>query len=93
MTTNPEASKPKLMEQVRTVIRLRGMSYRTEQTYCDWIKRFILFHNKRHPTEMGVEEILFIFHISFAICHFSLGGGNVISSVRNCHQREEKRHK
>ena len=57
MTTNPEASAPKLMEQVRAIIRLRGMSYRTEQTYTDWIKRFILFHHKRHPKEMGVEEI------------------------------------
>ena len=45
------------MEQVRAVIRLRGMSYRTEQTYTDWIKRFILFHDKRHPREMGVAEI------------------------------------
>ncbi len=57
MTTSPDSSKPKLLEQVRTVIRLRGMSYRTEQTYTDWIKRFILFHDKRHPREMGVEEI------------------------------------
>ena len=38
-------------------MRLRGLSYRTEQTYTDWIKRFILFHDKRHPKEMGVEEI------------------------------------
>ena len=57
MTTSPESSAPKLMEQVRAIIRLRGMSYRTEQTYTDWIKRFILFHDKRHPREMGVEEI------------------------------------
>lgn len=57
MTTSPDSSKPKLMEQVRTIIRLRGLSYRTEQAYCDWIRRFILFHNKRHPKDMGVEEI------------------------------------
>ena len=57
MTISPEPSKPKLMDQARAIIRLRGMSYRTEQTYCDWIKRFILFHNKRHPNEMGVDEI------------------------------------
>lgn len=57
MTSSPEPSKPKLMDQVRAIIRLRGMSYRTEQTYCDWIKRFILFHDKRHPKDMGVEEI------------------------------------
>lgn len=64
MTNNPESSKPKLLDQVRAVIRLRGMSYRTEQTYCEWIKRFILFHNKRHPSEMGVEEIrAFLTHL------------------------------
>ena len=48
---------PKLLDQVRTVIRLRGMSYRTEQAYVDWVKRFILFHHKRHPKEMGAMEI------------------------------------
>lgn len=64
MTKNPDSSKPKLLDHVRAVIRLRGMSYRTEQTYCDWIKRFILFHNKRHPNEMGVEEIrAFLTHL------------------------------
>ncbi|HWQ36109.1 MAG TPA: integron integrase [Blastocatellia bacterium] len=57
MTPSPEPSKPELMEQVRAIIRLRGMSYRTEQTYTDWMKRFILYHNKRHPNDMGVEEI------------------------------------
>jgi len=48
---------PKLLDQVRTTIRLRGMSYRTEKAYADWIKRFIIFHNKRHPKEMGAMEI------------------------------------
>lgn len=57
MTTSPDTSKPKLMDQVRAIIRLRGFSYSTEKTYTDWIKRFILFHGKRHPNEMGVEEI------------------------------------
>lgn len=57
MTTSPASSPPKLMDQVRAIIRLRGMSYRTEQAYTDWIKRFILFHDKRHPKDMGVEEI------------------------------------
>ncbi len=48
---------PRLLDQVRTAIRIRRMSYRTEQAYCDWIKRFILFHGKRHPKEMGAPEI------------------------------------
>ena len=45
-------AKQKLLDQVRAAIRVRHMSYRTEQTYVDWIRRFILFHNKRHPNEM-----------------------------------------
>jgi hypothetical protein len=36
---------------------MRHYSYRTEQTYVDWIKRYIFFHNKRHPKDMGVAEI------------------------------------
>jgi len=51
------AQPPRLLDQVRTAIRLRRMSYRTEQAYCDWIKRFIFFHNKRHPKEMGAPEV------------------------------------
>jgi len=52
-----QSNQPRLLDQVRTTIRLRGMSYRTEQSYTDWIKRFIIFHNKRHPKEMGAPEI------------------------------------
>lgn len=47
----------KLMEQVRGKIRYKQYSYRTEQAYCSWIKRYILFHNKRHPIEMGASDI------------------------------------
>jgi hypothetical protein len=43
----------KLLDQVREVIQLRHYSYRTEETYVQWIRRYILFHNKRHPIEMG----------------------------------------
>jgi integron integrase len=53
----PLSNKPKLLHRVREVIRLRHYSIRTEQAYCDWIKRFILFHNKRHPAEMAEPEI------------------------------------
>jgi len=48
---------PKLLDQVRQAIRVRHYSRRTEQTYLIWIKRFILFHDKRHPNEMGEPEI------------------------------------
>ncbi len=53
----PQAGKPKLLDQVREAIRTRHYSYRTEEAYVGWIKRFILFHGKRHPEEMGKEEI------------------------------------
>ena len=53
------ASKPpvKLLDQVRQRIRLKGYSIRTERSYTEWIRRFILFHDKRHPKEMGKPEI------------------------------------
>src|SRR5207244_8717370 len=44
---------PKLLDQVREVIRMKHYSIRTEQSYVDWIKRYIFFHNKRHPADMG----------------------------------------
>lgn len=47
----------KLLDQVREVIRLKHYSYQTEKTYVHWAKRFILFHKKRHPTDMGKIEI------------------------------------
>ena len=49
--------KPKLLDQVRQAIRTRHYSPRTEETYVHWIKRFIFFHNKRHPAEMAEAEI------------------------------------
>jgi len=48
---------PRLLDQVRSVARLRHLSLKTEQAYAQQIKRFILFHQKRHPAEMGVDEI------------------------------------
>jgi hypothetical protein len=49
--------KPKLLEQVRDTLRRKHYSFRTEQTYLDWIRRFILFHGKRHPKEMNEVEV------------------------------------
>jgi integron integrase len=49
--------KPKLLDQVRQGIQTRHYSYMTEKAYVHWIKRFIFFHNKRHPEEMGEAEI------------------------------------
>ena len=49
--------KPRLLDQVRQAIRTRHYSYMTEKAYVGWVKRFIFFHNKRHPAEMGEAEI------------------------------------
>jgi len=49
--------KKKLLDQVRDIIRLKHYSIRTEKAYVNWIRRYILFHNKRHPKEMGSREI------------------------------------
>jgi integrase len=49
--------KPHLIDRVRAVARLRHLSPSTERAYSDWIRRFILFHRKRHPSEMGAEDI------------------------------------
>ena len=50
-------TKPKLLERVRETIRRKHYSLRTETTYVDWIKKYILFHHKRHPGEMGSAEM------------------------------------
>jgi integron integrase len=54
-----------LLAQVRSAIRVRHYSIRTEQAYCDWIRRFIVFHRKRHPAEMGADEVAtFLSHLA-----------------------------
>ncbi len=50
-------SSKKFLDQMRDFIRARHLSLRTEQAYLNWIKRFILFHNKRHPVTMNAREI------------------------------------
>ncbi len=47
----------KLLEQLRDTLRVKHYSYRTEQTYVDWTHRYVLFHDKRHPKDMGAPEI------------------------------------
>ncbi len=55
----------KLLDQVRDIIRLKHYSIRTEEAYVRWIKRYILFHNKRHPKDMGGAEIeAFLTHLA-----------------------------
>ena len=55
--TSPAPNQPRLLDRVRATIRARHYSRRTEKAYVAWIRRFILFHRKRHPTEMGGAEV------------------------------------
>jgi integron integrase len=52
-----ERQPKKLLDQVRDAIRLKHYSIRTEHSHVSWIKRYILYHNKRHPKDMGEKEI------------------------------------
>jgi integron integrase len=62
-STGPKPSK--LLDRVRWHLRVKRYSIRTEQAYVDWIRRYILFHNKRHPDEMGENEIAaFLSHLA-----------------------------
>jgi integron integrase len=59
--------KPRLLDEVRTVLRVRHYSIRTEQAYLQWIRRFILFNDKRHPADMGAVEVsAFLSHLAIA---------------------------
>ena len=72
-----EPSKPKkLLDQVRDALRVKHYAYRTEESYVQWIRRFILFHNKQHPKDMGEAEVeAFLTHLAV--------DGNVASSTQN----------
>ncbi len=69
-------SPPRLLDQVRVRIRFKHYSMRTEQAYVDWIKRFVRHFGKRHPREMGVEEVQsFLSHLAVE--------GRVAASTQN----------
>lgn len=56
---------PRLLDRVREACRLRHFSLRTERTYVHWVRRFILYHGKRHPREMGASEVeVFLSHLA-----------------------------
>ncbi|MFS8779744.1 integron integrase [Synechococcus sp. R55.6] len=77
MSINTPIPRPrKLLEQVSDALRVKHYSYQTEKSYLLWIRRFILFHNKRHPKEMGGEEInAFLTHLAVE--------GKVAASTQN----------
>jgi len=71
-----EAEPPRLLDRARAALRARHYSYRTEQAYVGWIRRFILFHGKRHPKDMGDVEInAFLSHLATE--------GHVAASTQN----------
>jgi len=73
---NPGSKPKKLLDQTRDVLRLKHYSLRTERSYCDWIKRFIRFHQLRHPKDMGAAEISqFLTHLARI--------GNVSAATQN----------
>ena len=74
--TPTEPSKPRLLDRVRAALRLRHYSRRTEEAYVAWSRRYILFHGKRHPAEMGAPELT-RFLSSLAI------DGHVAASTQN----------
>src|SRR5664279_4122854 len=60
-----EGQPPKFLEQLRESLRVRHYSLRTEDAYVDWARRFILFHGKRHPRDMGAPEVQgFLSHLA-----------------------------
>ena len=65
MTDSSEGKSPKLLDRLRQAIRTRHYSPSTEKTYVSWVKRFIFFHTKRHPKEMGEQEVTaFLNHLA-----------------------------
>ncbi len=55
----------KLLDQLSDTLRAKHYSYRTEETYLDWVRRYILFHHKKHPSQMGADQIrAFIVHLA-----------------------------
>ena len=74
MTSSP--TQPKLLNQVRARIRVKHYSVRTEQAYVDWITRFIVHFDNRHPRDLGAVEVeAFLTHLAVE--------GQVAASTRN----------
>lgn len=52
-----DTQAPRLLDRLRAALRVRHLSIRTERAYVDWVRRYVLFHRKRHPAEMGKTEV------------------------------------
>ena len=53
-----ESKQPRLLDLLRAALRLRHYSYKTEKNYVAWVKRYIYFHKKQHPKDLGAEQIV-----------------------------------
>ena len=78
----PEPPRPRLLDRVRQALRARHLSRRTEEAYVAWIRRYIVFHGKRHPAEMGAPEVTG-FLTTLAV------QGKVVASTHDLHPRAE----
>ena len=72
----PERPQPRLLGELRRVLRLRHYSRRTEVSYAGWVRRFVVFHHRRHPRELGAREV------EQFLSHLALDGG-VAASTQN----------
>ena len=74
--TSRNTPPPKLLDQIRNKLRLKHYSIRTEVQYLQWVKRFILFHDKKHPLDLGAAQVeAFLTHLAVE--------GNVTASTQN----------
>jgi len=63
----------KFMHKLRAFIRSRNLAYKTENTYCLWIKRYIFYHNKQHPKDMGAAHVEQFLHHLAVVENVSVG--------------------
>jgi hypothetical protein len=72
----------KLLDRVKDTIRLKHLSKRTEEAYVHWIKNFIIFHNKRHPAELGEGEIrVYLNHLAQHECVSSSTQNQALNAI------------
>src|SRR5437868_4219952 len=71
-----DIKRPKLLDQLRSAIRLRHYSYKTEKNYVGWVKRYIYFHSKQHPKDLGAEDIVLFLNFLASKLKVSAGTQN-----------------
>ena len=72
--TSSAAPQPTLLDRMREAGRVRHLSYRTEQAYVAWVKRFVRFNDKRHPSSMGKSEVELQGTHTWRFCCLPAGG-------------------